>query len=95
MERIFQSRTIWICARLDAIKITDLLYALKRTAMDEGLYPDRFPLYRLSKSFVRIVNHCVRLVASPSDLRASSPPRDQSVLNKGNLGYVMGSRIPE
>ncbi len=64
MERILRSRTIWICASCymcttrcpQAIKITDLLYALKRTAMDEGLYPDRFPVYRLSRSFVRIVN---------------------------------------
>jgi heterodisulfide reductase subunit C len=39
-----------------AIKITDLLYALKRTAMDAKLYPDRFPVYLLSKNFVRLVN---------------------------------------
>jgi heterodisulfide reductase subunit C2 len=64
MEKIFRSRTIWICASCymcttrcpQAIKITDLLYALKRTALDEGLYPERFPAYRLSKNFVRIVN---------------------------------------
>jgi heterodisulfide reductase subunit C2 len=64
MEKIFRSRTIWVCASCymcttrcpQAIKITDLLYALKRTAMEEGLYPDRFPAYRLSKNFVRIVN---------------------------------------
>lgn len=64
MEKIFRSRTIWICASCymcttrcpQAIKITDLLYALKRTAIDEGLYPDRFPAYRLSTNFVRIVN---------------------------------------
>jgi hypothetical protein len=24
--------------------------------MDQGLYPERFPVYRLSKNFVRIVN---------------------------------------
>jgi len=39
-----------------SIKITDLLYALKRTAIDAGLYPERFPVYRLSKNFVRVVN---------------------------------------
>ncbi len=77
MERIFQSRTIWICASCymcttrcpQSIKITDLLYALKRTAMDGGLYPDGFPVYRLSKNFVRIVNRYgrnneLRLLAS-------------------------------
>jgi heterodisulfide reductase subunit C len=40
-----------------SIKITDLLYALKRTAIDTGVYPERFPVYLLSKNFFRIVNH--------------------------------------
>jgi heterodisulfide reductase subunit C len=65
IEEILRSRTIWICASCymcttrcpQSIKITDLLYALKRTAIDAGLYPDRFPVYVLSKNFVRIVNH--------------------------------------
>lgn len=45
MERIMKSRTIWICASCYActtrcpsgIKITDMIYALKRTAMERGL----------------------------------------------------------
>jgi heterodisulfide reductase subunit C len=45
MERIMKSRTIWICASCYActtrcpsgIKITDMIYALKRTAMEQGL----------------------------------------------------------
>ena len=45
MERIMKSRTIWICASCYActtrcpsgIKITDIIYALKRTAMEGGL----------------------------------------------------------
>jgi len=64
VEEILHSRTIWICASCymcttrcpQAIKITELLYALKRTAIDSGLYPERFPVYLLSKNFVRIVN---------------------------------------
>jgi heterodisulfide reductase subunit C len=64
VEEILRSRTIWICASCymcttrcpQAIKITDLLYALKRTALDTGLYPERFPVYQLSKNFVKIVN---------------------------------------
>lgn len=65
IEEILRSCTIWICASCymcttrcpQQIKITDLLYALKRTAMDKKLYPDRFPVYLLSKNFVRLVNH--------------------------------------
>ncbi len=64
IERILRSRTIWICASCymcttrcpQAIKITDILYALKRTAIEKGLYPDHFPVYLLSNNFVRIVN---------------------------------------
>jgi len=64
IEEILRSRTIWICASCymcttrcpQSIKITDLLYALKRTAIDAGLYPERFPVYLLSKNFARIVN---------------------------------------
>ncbi len=45
MERIMRSRTIWICASCYActtrcpagIKITETIYALKRTAMEKGL----------------------------------------------------------
>ena len=63
-EEILRSRTIWICASCymcttrcpQSIKITDLLYALKRTAISAGLYPERFPVYLLSRSFVNIVN---------------------------------------
>jgi heterodisulfide reductase subunit C len=61
---ILRSRTIWICASCymcttrcpQGIKITDILYALKRTAQETSLYPERVPVYRLSQSFVRIVN---------------------------------------
>lgn len=64
VEEILRSRTIWICASCymcttrcpQGIKITDILYALKRTAMEAKLYPERFPVYLLSKNFVRIVN---------------------------------------
>ena len=64
IEEILRSRTIWICASCymcttrcpQGIKITDLLYALKRTAIDAGLYPERFPVYLLSKNFARLVN---------------------------------------
>ena len=64
IERILRSRTIWICASCymcttrcpQGIKITDLLCALKRTALDARLYPRHFPVYVLSESFVSLVN---------------------------------------
>jgi heterodisulfide reductase subunit C2 len=64
MESILNSRTIWICASCYSctvrcpmgIKVTDILYALKRTAMDKGLFPENFPVHALSKSFVSVMN---------------------------------------
>ena len=64
MEEILRSRTIWICASCymcttrcpQSIKITDLLYALKRTAMEAGIHSEQFPVYRLSSAFVATVN---------------------------------------
>lgn len=63
LEELLRSRTIWVCAscyscttRCPAdIKITDLLYALKRIAIDRKLYPSKFPVYALSESFVDMV----------------------------------------
>ncbi len=64
LEKILQSRTIWICASCYActvrcpvgIKVTDVLYALKRLAMENDLFPPRFPVHALSRSFVSLVN---------------------------------------
>ncbi|MBM3284395.1 MAG: heterodisulfide reductase [Candidatus Aminicenantes bacterium] len=64
MEPILHSRTIWICASCYActvrcpsgIKVTDIMYALKRMAIEKELFPKRFPIYVLSKSFVSLIN---------------------------------------
>jgi heterodisulfide reductase subunit C len=64
IESILRSRTIWYCASCYActtrcpsgIKITDLLYALKRMGIDQHIHPARFPVYVLSESFVKVVN---------------------------------------
>ena len=63
IETILRSRTIWICASCYActvrcpmeIRITDLLYALKRVAMDKKLRPKQFPIYALSEAFAKSV----------------------------------------
>ena len=60
LEDILHSRTIWICASCyscrvrcpSGILVTDLMYALKRLAMDMKIYPPKFPTYALSKAFI-------------------------------------------
>ncbi len=60
LEDILHSRTIWICASCyscrvrcpSGILVTDLMYALKRLAMDMKIYPPKFPVYALSQTFI-------------------------------------------
>jgi len=64
IECILASRTIWICASCygctvrcpQGVKVTDILYALKRLAIENKIYPKRFPVHALSKSFVHLTN---------------------------------------
>lgn len=69
MDTLLNSKTIWVCASCYAcqtrcpslIKVTDIIYALKRLAMEKNIYPPHFPVYSLSKSFVRIMSQYGRL----------------------------------
>ena len=64
IEAILSSRTIWICASCYActvhcpqgVLVTEILYALKRLAIETEIFPKRFPVYALSRSFVGITN---------------------------------------
>jgi heterodisulfide reductase subunit C len=63
IESILRSRTIWVCASCyqcttrcpSKIRVTDLLYALKRVAVDRRIFPRKFPVYVLSEAFVHQV----------------------------------------
>ena len=67
LERdVLESATPWLCASCYEcqvrcprdIKVTDVMYALKRRAIEKGLYPKRFPIPVLAKAFYNIVaNH--------------------------------------
>jgi heterodisulfide reductase subunit C len=69
METILNSKTIWVCASCYAcqsrcptlIRVTDIIYALKRLAMEKKIYPPNFPVYSLSESFVKIMNNYGKL----------------------------------
>ncbi len=63
IEPLLRSRTIWICASCynctvrcpSDIKVTDLLYALKRIAIEKQILPKNFPVYVLSETFTDMV----------------------------------------
>jgi len=62
-DEVITSFAIWLCTscyectvRCPAgIKVTDVMYALKRIAIREGIYPRRFPVPVLAKEFIRML----------------------------------------
>lgn len=58
-----QCQTIWLCASCyscgvhcpQEIKVTDLMYTLKREAIREKMYPERFPVPVLAQEFFNMV----------------------------------------
>jgi heterodisulfide reductase subunit C len=62
-EEVLGSLTIWLCTSCYActvscpreIKVTDIIYALKRRAIEEKVYPKRFPIPTLAKEFGKMV----------------------------------------
>ena len=63
-DEVLNSVSIWTCAGCYActaacpkdIPITDMMYALKRTAIREGVHPRRFATPVLAREFVRAVD---------------------------------------
>jgi heterodisulfide reductase subunit C len=64
LERdVLESATPWLCASCYEcqvrcprdIKVTEVMYALKRRAIEKGTYPKRFPIPVLAKAFYNIV----------------------------------------
>jgi heterodisulfide reductase subunit C len=62
-NEVLRSHTVWLCASCYActtecprkIRITDIMYALKQRAIQEGIYPKRFPIPVLAKEFYEMV----------------------------------------
>lgn len=68
-DDVLSSFTIWLCTSCYActvacphgIKVTDIMYALKRRAIEEGKYPRRFPIPTLAKEFGKMVRDSGRI----------------------------------
>jgi len=62
-KEVLGSFTIWLCASCYAcrvecpkeIQVTDIMYLLKRRAIEEGVYPRRFPIPVLAREFGRMI----------------------------------------
>lgn len=64
-DDVLRSQTIWLCASCYAcsvrcprqIAITDVMYALKRRAIRKNVYPARFPIPVLARTFYDMVRN--------------------------------------
>mgnify|MGYP000249115229 CR=1 FL=1 len=71
-QEVLRSLTIWLCASCYActvecpkgIRITDVMYALKRYAIRKGIHPRRFPIPLLARLFYETVRRNGRLTES-------------------------------
>ena len=76
-KEVLSSLTIWLCASCYActvdcpkeIKITDIMYALKRHAVEEGVYPKRFPIPILAREFFKMVKNRGRITENELAVR--------------------------
>src|SRR5574337_156537 len=111
-QEVVESFAIWLCAscyectvRCPAgIKVTDVMYALKRIAIREGIYPRRFPVPVLAKEFMKMMKRTGRnnefwlvlkvlLRTAPMKL-LSSWPLGLRLWRRGRM-CLASSRIPK
>lgn len=68
-QEVLSNRTIWLCASCyqctvecpKGIKITDVMYALKREAIENRIFPKNFPVPILAKTFFNEVKRTGRI----------------------------------
>ena len=73
LEKVLKSNTIWLCSSCysctvrcpSGIKLTDIMYELKRLAIEFGLAPEGVKAEVLAKLFVDIVNKNGRIAEVP------------------------------
>ncbi len=89
--------TIWLCASCYActvacpqkIPITEVMYALKRKAIEEGVYPRRFPVPILAREFFRVVEKRGRNSEGEVTLRMYLKAGPWRHVGKAGLGVKM------
>jgi quinone-modifying oxidoreductase subunit QmoC len=111
-QEVVESFAIWLCAscyectvRCPAgIKVTDVMYALKRVAIREGIYPRHFPVPVLAKEFIEMLKGTGRtnefwlvlkvlLKTAPLKL-VSSWPLGLRLWQRGRM-CLLSARIPK
>ena len=93
-NEVLESKTVWLCASCYActvecprqIRITDIMYALKQRAIQEGIYPKRFPIPVLAKEFSEMVRGKGRITETLLVMRLFLKANWRAVLHSWRLG---------
>ena len=99
-EEVLKSFTIWLCASCYScsvecpkqIKITDVMYALKRNAIEEKIYPRRFPVPVLAREFFSMIRSTGRSTESILLLRLYLKTNILRMLKQVPIGLRLWSR---
>ncbi len=93
-NEVLRSHTVWLCASCYActtecprqIRITDIMYALKQRAIQEGIYPRRFPIPVLAKEFYEMVRTKGRITETLLVMRLFLKANWRAVFSSWRLG---------
>jgi heterodisulfide reductase subunit C2 len=96
-DEVLSSATIWMCASCysctvecpKGIKITDVMYALKREAITSGRYPKRFPTPVLATNFFNQVLNNGRNSEGPLLMKMYLKTNPLAMLKNAMLGFKL------
>jgi len=91
---VLRSFTIWLCTSCYSctvecprkIHVTDIMYALKRRAIEDGMYPKRFPIPVLANEFGAMIRSRGRVTESWVILRVFLKTSILRLLGMSKLG---------
>jgi len=96
-QEVLTSVTTWLCASCysctvecpQEIKITDVMYSLKRRAIREGVYPKRFPISVLAQEFYKSVMKSGRNNEARLTVRLFMKTNPWRLLGQATLGFKL------
>ncbi len=91
---VLGSFTIWLCTSCYSctvecprrIRVTDIMYALKRRAIEDGVYPRRFPIAVLASEFGSMIRRNGRVTESWLVMRVFLKSAIMRLLGMSKLG---------
>ena len=93
-EEVLGSFTLWLCTSCytctvkcpRGIKVTDIMYALKRRAIEDGVFSRRFPIPVLAQEFRRMVRRHGRINETRLAINLNLKTRPLRMLGMAGLG---------